>query len=220
MKQLIVGFTTEGKTDERFLRSVILHSFEDVAFECASPVEILPVQYLERRDEDFIEVVKCYAEEADKSGVMVLCIHADADAPTDAQTIAHKIAPAFAAVQNIIDRPVCKNLAAIVPVQMMEAWMLGDKNLLKAEIGTNQSDAELGLHKNPEAYSHPKQIIEDAIRIARKGVAKRRRRDLTISELYSPIGQKIALAELEKLPSYRKFKEEVKRAFRKLNYFN
>lgn len=220
MNQVIVGFATEGKTDERFLRGVIQRSFEDVAFECRGQVEILPVQYIERRDGDFIDVVKSYAEEADKSGVMVLCIHADADAPTDAQTFEHKIAPAFAAVQNIIDRAVCKNLAAVVPVQMMEAWMLGDKEVLKAELGTNKSNKELGLNKKPETYPDPKQTIVDAIRIARAGITKRRRRDLSISELYLSIGQKTALQELEKLSSYRKFKEEIRRAFRKLNYLN
>jgi len=33
-KQVIIGFTTEGKTDVQFLESVIQRSFEDVAFEC------------------------------------------------------------------------------------------------------------------------------------------------------------------------------------------
>jgi len=98
--------------------------------------------------------------------------------------------------------------------------MLCDKNLLKAEIGTNQSNIELGLHKNPETYPDSKEIIEHAIRIARQGITRRRRRRLTISELYLPIGQKTALQALERLPSYLKFKEEIRQAFRKLNYLS
>ena len=218
MKQVIIGFATEGPTDERFLRSVIQRSFEEVAFECRGQVEILPVQHIEHKLGNFIEVVKNYAEEADKLGVMVLCVHADADGPTDVRTFNDKIAPAFAAVENTIDTSVCRNLAAVVPVQMMEAWMLCDKNLLKAEIGTDQNNAELGLHKNPETYANPKQVIENAIRVASQGFTRRRRHRLSISELYLPIGQKTALQKLERLPSYRKFKEGIRQAFRRLNY--
>ena len=49
---------------------------------------------------------------------------------------------------------------------------------------------------------------------------KRRRKSLKIAELYSPIGQKVALNELEKLESYQKFKKAIRSAFRKLNYLN
>jgi len=220
MRQAIIGFATEGPTDERFLRSIIQRSFEEVAFECSGQIEILPVQYIEHEHGNFVEVVKSYALKADSLGAMVLCIHADAEAPTDAPTFNNKIIPAFTALENIAEVSVCKNLTAIVPVQMIEAWMLCDKGLLKAEIGTNKSDIELGLHKDPEIYPDPKQIIEDAIRIARQGITKRRRRNLTTSELYLPIGQKAALSELERLPSYRKFKEEIRKAFRKLNYLH
>lgn len=220
MKQVIVGFGTEGSTDERFLRSVIQRSVEEIAFECNGQIEIFPVHYIAHPQGDFVQIVTSYALEAEKAGVMVLCIHVDADAPTDKQSRKNKIVPAFAAVQNIRDCLVCKNLVAIIPVQMMEAWMLSDKKLLQSELGTEKSFEGLGLNKDPEAYSDPKKTIEDAIRIARQGMTKRRRQDLTIGELYQPIGQKISLVELEKLPSYQSFKEEIRGAFRKLNYLN
>lgn len=132
MRQLIIGFATEGSTDERFLRSIIQRSFEKVAFECSGQVEILPVEYIENTSGNFVDLVKKWAYTADKRGVMVLCIHTDADAPSDSRAFADKITPAFSAVENITDSPVCKNLTAIVPVQMIEAWMLCDTNLLKA----------------------------------------------------------------------------------------
>ncbi|MDO9111380.1 MAG: hypothetical protein Q7U40_12035, partial [Desulfatirhabdiaceae bacterium] len=62
------------------------------------------------------------------------------------------------------------------------------------------------------------QAIENAIRIGRHNLPKRRRHKLTIAELYAPIGQKIILNSLEKLPSYQKFKEAVRGAFINLNY--
>ncbi len=219
-KQVIIGFTTEGITDVRFLESIIQRSFEDVAFECEGQIEILPVQYIEKQRGDFVEAVKIYAQRAEKRGIMVLCVHTDADDATDTNIFNYKIKPAFTAVDNAPGEHFCKNLVAIVPVQMTEAWLLSDKELLKAEIGTRKSNEDLGINKSPEIYADPKQTIETAIRIARQDLTKRRRRNLTIAELYSPIGQKISLNTLEKLPSYQKFKEAVRDAFRKLNYLH
>lgn len=220
-KQIIIGFTTEGSTDVRFLESIIQRSFEDVAFECVGQVEILPIQYVDKQDGDFITTIRYCSQQAEKRGIMVLCVHADADDRTDANAFNFKINPAFTAMNNDEqERHLCKNLVAIVPVQMIEAWMLSDKELLKAEIGTGKNDEALGIHRSPEVYANPKQAIKTAIRIAREDLTSRRRRDLTISELYLPIGQKISLTTLEGLPSYQKFKEAVRDAFRKLNYLH
>ena len=220
MKQLIFGFTTEGPTDVRFLESIIQRSFEGIAFECDGDIEILPVQYIEKQSGRFIDIVKNYAHQAHELGIMVLCIHADAERQDDSHSFSHKINPAFSATQHVTNEAVCKNLVAIVPVQMSEAWMLSDKALLKAEIGTNKSDLDLGLHKEQESYADPKEAIKIAIRIARETTAKRRRYELTIGELYRPIGQKVPLEKLLKLPSYQKFQAAVRDAFRKMNYLH
>ncbi len=218
VKQIIIGFTTEGATDVRFLESIIQRSFESVAFECNGQIEILPIQHIEKISGNFNDAVKNNAKLAMKIGIMVLCVHCDADDTEDTSTFNNKINPAFDNITKLNDNSICNNLVAVVPVAMTEAWMLSNTNLLKDEIGTNKSDAELGIDKHPEKYSNPKACIENAIRIGRKDLAKHRRRDLTISQLYLPIGQKIALSDLENLLSYRRFKESVRTAFRKLNY--
>jgi hypothetical protein len=218
MRQVIIGFTSEGSTDVRFLESVIQRSFEEIAFECSGQIEILPVQFIEKRGDSFIQMVEDCARHAEELGVMILCVHTDADSPTDRERFNTKINPSFLAVSKLENEPVCKNLVAIVPVRMTEAWMLSDTKLLRDEIGTTKRDNELGIHKFPESYADPKKAIEDAIRTARQGFAKRRRRNLTIAELYLPIGQKLDLDKLDLLPSYRRFKEAIRDAFRKLNY--
>ena len=219
-KQIIIGFTTEGTTDVRFLESIIQRSFEAVAFECNGQVEVLPIQIIGKKSGVFVEVVKQHAEEAEKNGIMILCVHCDADDTTDTNTFNNKIIPAFSVVCNTEGNHLCKTLVAIVPVVMTEAWILSDKELLKSEIGTDKTDAELGINRFAEIYDNPKERIENAIRIARQNLTRRRRHDLDISELYSPIGQKISLERLEALPSYQKFKEAVRNAFRELNYLN
>jgi hypothetical protein len=96
--------------------------------------------------------------------------------------------------------------------------MLADKSLLKNEIGTNKTHNELGIYKNPEQYADPKTVIKDAIRIANQERTRRHRNELSISDLYLPIGQSIAINTLEQLPSYKKFQSNVREALKKLNY--
>ncbi|RKZ79549.1 MAG: hypothetical protein DRR19_24800 [Candidatus Parabeggiatoa sp. nov. 1] len=95
--------------------------------------------------------------------------------------------------------------------------MLADKELLKEEIGTNKTDSELKISRSPETIANPKEVIEKAIKIARTNLTRKRRKDLTIADLYSAIGQKIDLEKLESFSSYQYFKGNVREVFRKLN---
>jgi len=223
-RQILIGFVTEGPTDVRFLESIIQITFDEVALECKSQVDILSIQYISKDEIEigsgnFVETTVAYARKADEKGMMILCVHVDADDATDEAVFKHKIDPAFAAVADApAEESLCRNLVAIVPVQMTEAWMLADTELLRKTLMTTKSDIQLGIKHSPEKYADPKQTIKDAITIARQKVTKRRRGDLTIAELYLPVGQEIELAKLEKLPSYQKFKEAVREVFKKLNY--
>lgn len=123
----------------------------------------------------------------------------------------------MAAIQQMQEDSVCKNLVAVVPVQMTEAWMLSDTSLLKKEIGTDKTDVELCIEKHPERYNDPKEVIRNAIRIGRQEFSRRSRHKLSIEELYAPIGQKISLASLETLPSYQKFRKTVRNSFKMMN---
>jgi hypothetical protein len=217
-RQVIIGFVTEGPTDERFLGSLVQRTFEEVAFECSGLIEVLPVRLLEKQRGKFVDVVQKYAHKAHSMGIGVLCVRTDADDRTDQNTFSNKINPAFRAVADLKEEGVCRNLVAIVPVQMTEAWLLSDTELLKAEIGTDLSEQELGIAGDPEGYNDPKETIRAAIRKSRKDAGKRRRQKMNIGELYLPIGQKVPLGRLERLASYRKFKDAVRNAYKKLNY--
>jgi hypothetical protein len=227
---IIIAFATEGSTDKRFLESVIKRTFEEIAMECSKELEIfdliIHISEEKGRIKDISEEkhriqdkALYYASQALKKGATVLCFHVDADDHTDEKAFNERINPAFDAILKT-EIAVCKNLVAIVPVQMTEAWMLADKELLKRELGTDKNDEELGINKNPEYFSDPKDIIKSAIRSSRKHRTQRRRSDkLNIGELYQPIGQKVALNKLDTLPSYQKFKEAVRDTFKQLNYY-
>lgn len=213
-----IAYSTEGTTDQRFLESVIRRTFEDVASECEGDIEVFDPFYLKfSKKNGFVDDFVSISREAFKNGINVLCIHVDADAPTDKDVFNFKIQPAREALQQLADDAVCKIFVAIIPVQMSEAWMLADKELFKDELGTDKTDIELEISKNPETMSNPKSTIENAIRISQAHLPKRRNR-VTIAELYQPIGQKIAVEKLEALSSFRKFKLAVRNAFKELNY--
>ncbi len=217
--QIIIAFATEGSTDKRFLESVIKRTFEDVAIDCLQELEIFDPIHIEKVIGRIEEKALDYALQALDNGASILCIHVDADDRTDEKAFNERIDPAFEKIRNT-ETELCKNLVAIVPVQMTEAWMLADKELLKRQLGTNKNDEELGINKNPEDFSDPKEIIESAIREAKNQRTKRQRCELTIGELYQPIGEKIQLNKLDILPSYQKFKEAVRNSFKKLGYLH
>ena len=212
----MIGLIYEGTTDARFLTSVVKRTFADIARECWGDVEILDLVDLKKERDSFVEEVMTAAMTGlQEHGVTVLCVHTDADSETDENAYKHKIEPAKRSLKEST-KILCANLVPIVPVHMQEAWLLADLALLKRQIGTDKNDAELGLDKKPETISDPKRAITEAIRIAREGLTRRRRDNLKIGDLYQPIGQSISLASLQKLPSYKKFEEHVRDAFREL----
>ena len=216
--QIIIGYTTEGKSDCKFLKDIILRTFEEIVYECPRSVEILDVIYIPKKHGlTYDEEVKTAAKEAFNIGANILCVHSDADDRSDIMRFHTKIDPAFAYVNDSDDHDICRCLVPIVPIYMIESWMLADKQLLKAEIGTNMSDGELGINVVPETCSTPKDLISDAIRIARQQLPQRRRKDLTIHDLYISMGYGVDLNILSGLSSYSKFRLAVRRALQSLN---
>lgn len=217
-RQIYIGLATEGSTDRRFLAGIVERTFQHIALsECRQDIDIfIEALNTSKIDLDFPEFVKCACFDGVRQfGMMSLAIHTDADRDSYEARKAHKIEPA----QNLLDsldENYCKLLTPVIPVRMIEAWMLADKELLKAEIGTKKSDNELGIDRAPEAMADPKQAIVDAIRIATENLPKRRQR-LCIGDLYSIIGDKVSIESLEKLDSYRRFEDEVRSTLCALN---
>ncbi|HMQ60089.1 MAG TPA: DUF4276 family protein [Flavilitoribacter sp.] len=217
--QLIIGFTVEGSTDYRFFESIIQRTFENIAFECDGQIEILPIQFVEKEPGNFEDSIFECAKKASMNGIMVLCIHTDADNKTDNHVFKNKINPAFTKISLYPGIDVCKNLVPVVPVQMTESWMLADFELIKSELNTKKTDKELGLDKQPESYSDPKKVFKEVIRLSFENYPQRRKRP-DISEFYQLLGQKIALDKLEKIPSFLKFRDNVRTAFVELKLLN
>lgn len=217
IKQLIIGLACEGKTDERFLLSIIKRTFENVVFQYTTNIEILDVQTIKVPNKAFIEYAYDSALEGTKSfGILIFCLHTDSDSNSDSDAFKSKINPAIENI-NSKEGDICKTVVPIVPIRMIESWMLADSECFKSEIGTNKSYRDLGITQNPERITDPKGKITEAIRIAFEDKPSRRSKP-DISELYLPIGQKCNLTKLENLHSYLKFKEAVKSSLERINY--
>lgn len=218
-KLIFAGLFGEGTTDLRFLESIIKKTLDQIAFECKGDVEIeLSTIRIPKANLGFVEQVLAASKKGvEDYGITILCVHTDADHVTDNQMYSTKINPAKNALSNSDPNEFCRIMTAVVPVRMIESWMLADTELLKKEIGSSLSDVDLELHRFPEHYADPKQAIENAIRIVSSEKPKRRRCDFTISDLYLPIGQKMDLSKLNVLPSFRKFEESIRNSLHELN---
>jgi Domain of unknown function (DUF4276) len=217
MNILTIAYSGEGTTDERFLANIILRTFEDVLIEAKSEIEIHDPVYIYKEGPNAIAKIVNAAEQAE--GFHVLCIHVDADYENDNRAFEERINSGFNAVEAS-NNAICKNLIAIVPIQMTEAWMLSDIDVFKDEIGTEKSNLELGLPvrvNHIERISDPKETINNAIRIAFANYSSRRNVP-RIGEIYIPLSQKIKMDNLKNLPSFLKFREAVKQSLVKLNY--
>jgi len=220
MNRLVfVGLFTEGSTDIRFLESIVKRTLDELAYDCKGQIETdLLTLEVDKIGLGFVEQVK----EASKKGlqdfgISILCVHTDADNALK-RIIKTKINPVLDDIKNYTNAN-CKDIVFIVPVQMVESWMLADKDLFKTEINSNKRDIELGINQHPENLTDPKQTIENAIRIAKADMTRRKRgKGISISDLYQILGQKIELDVLSNLPSYMKFKKGLNQALRQLNY--
>lgn len=220
MKQLIVGLIAEGNTDIRFLRSVVERSFQDILLnECEQDIEFyLHLIRIDKTGLDFPQmVVTASRAGVEECGIMSLAVHTDADRETYEQRWNDKIVPAHNALNAEKSDSYCLLLTPIIPVRMIEAWLLADKELFKAEIGTELMDSELGIDRDPEGIANPKAVIEEAIRKATEMLPKRRRR-ISISDLYGYIGDAVSINSLSSLSSYRRFRDVIRQTLRALHY--
>lgn len=219
---ILTGLFSEGNTDNRFLESVIKRTLEEVAFDCTGDIDVaLEIIKIDKTGLKFDEQVFTASKFAfDKFSISLLFLHTDADSSDDDFVFNSKIIPAMNFL-NIQTEIICKHIVAIVPIQMTESWMIADKELLKSEIGLENSDSELGIHLNPETINNPKNLIENIIRISKEDLTRKKRsKGLDISDLYQIIGQKINLSELEKLSSYNKFKQSLIEKLKELNFYH
>ncbi len=216
MKQLFIGLIAEGTTDIRFLKSVISKSIQELSWQCDNQVEIFDIREITAKGNNFVEKMleasKCAWQ---NYSISALCIHADSDARTLDVVMQNKFEPFFSALNDMSEEDYCKHIIPTIPIQMIESWMLADKELLKLLINAkDMSDADLGLDRLPELYTDPKNVIENAIRKSMLEQPKKKRNQIGISDLYEILGNRLSLERLRTIPSFVQFENSVIKVFK------
>lgn len=216
MKQLFIGLIAEGTTDVRFLKSVINKSVLELSWQCDSQIEIFDVREIPAEGDGFVQKMLNASKRACQDyGISALCIHTDSDAPSDKDVLRHKFEPFFSELNNMPEEEYCKHIIPTIPIQMIESWMLADKELLKHLINAqDMSDAALGIERLPESYADPKTTIENAIRLSLSRLPQRRRNQIGISDLYENLGSRLSLEKLKTIPSFVLFENNILKVFR------
>lgn len=215
---LQIAITTEGPTDNRFLPFIIQKTFENLALDCNSYIEVYEPQEIEKISGPFVKSAITISKKYNY--FQIICIHCDADDHSEDNVLKTKITPTIDGI-NSSSEDCCKNIVAVIPIYMTEAWMLANPTLLSKRIDSSMSVSDLGLPKisQVETITDPKQTIINAINISEKQ-GRRRSKKLSISQLYSPISKELNLEDLRNLKSFQVFEKRCREALVKIGYIN
>lgn len=197
---LIFGFSGEGDTDRRFLGPLLQRTFEDLLLEADGLIDCFPPNWLGVAKSKEIAVT---AVKAGENKLMLYCTHVDEDGDGYATTHQNQLQPSLTILEaGTASYP---PIIPVFPKEETESWMLADTDTLKNTMNTKLTNAQLGLHGNPENYTDPKQKLIEVIRIV--NAEKDRYLPIQIGELYDPLGNDVSLAILGNLASYQRFRE-------------
>lgn len=222
-RPVFIALTVEGTTDTRFLESILESVFQELALNHLDDDVECEVSVLSRYDKSdgFCNgVIKASKMcRSDSLWADTLAVHTDADKMTYDERRSTNFDSVFEKMKNVNSDKYCTVITPIIPVKMIEAWMLADWELLRQEIGTTLTKAQLGIDGDPEDFADPKSKIEDAIRRAEESaVHKRPTNKISIDELYQIVGKKISLERLEQLSSFQRFEQEILNSFKEIGF--
>lgn len=216
MHVLMLGLYAEGRTDQRFLPVLIRRTIEYMLIQYdrsnieANEPEIIRIN----KDRRHLSKAECIRLAAIKArGYHALIIHSDADDLTYQQAYNERFKPGYDQVQ-ISEEYLCKDLIPVIPVRMVEAWMLADPEVLQKVLKT-QVDFNFAKARYVGSYSNPKDVIDQLIRAcypAYPGLWARIR-----GELYEKLAPEIRLECLQQVPAYNEFESELYRTLKALN---
>lgn len=209
---LVIALFVEGRTDERFLPILIQRTAESILLQhgrktvdVLEPIITRPRQAFTNHAERILVLAR------ETVGYHILIIHVDADFPTSERALGERIQPGLTRIQearNNGDR-VCEYVIPIIPVQMVEAWMLADAITLHQVLGSGVPLEALSLPARPhqvESVPYPKEMLFTVVSQALGNRARRRRnihREIIL--LQELLARRIQLSELQKIPSFLEF---------------
>lgn len=216
MHVLMLGLYAEGRTDERFLPIIIQRATEHILMQYDRPnIEANEPEIIKiNKDRHHMSKAECIRSAARKArGYHALIVHSDADDLTYQQAYNERFKPGYDQIQTS-EEYLCKDLIPLIPVRMVEAWMLADPEALQKTLDTHVNFDYLKA-KNVGSYTNPKDTIDWLIRANYPGYPKLWTR--IKGELYAKLAPVIKLESLQQVPAYKRFEIELSRTLKSLN---
>lgn len=206
-RSLSLALSVEGRVDERFLPIIVRRTAEQILapreIDVLEPI-VLPRDLPKRAGA--VRLILAAARQAE--GFHALLVHTDADDLAWEEAQRQRIEPGFACVQSS-SRGVCRNLVPVIPVRMVEAWMIADPEAVRQELGTDWPDDKLRLPPlhQVELHANPKEALDQAIYSVYEDRAARRRPSL--ADIQLGLANSIRLERLHHLDAYKRFYQDL-----------
>ncbi len=220
MKQLVLALYAEGSTDERFLPRIIQRTAEHLL--AGYGVEILDPFMINGDIHSRATIQEQLVAAARKThGYHILIVHQDADAPDQDRALQERIQPGLDIVRQESDHHQ-QNIVPLIPVRMVEAWMLADPVALCQAIPGCSAPDKLDLPKKPERVERISDPKAELKRIASIYQARRRRsRWITYrAKIQERLADEIAIERLKRVPAYQTFEQKFSQVLRELHFLN
>lgn len=224
MFEVTVAIYAEGSTDNRFLPVIIQRTCTAMLIRHDRfNIDVLFPQiiYIDKTKVDS-KLDQCILDAARQAyGYHLLVIHTDGDSGNYQQARNERFEPGYDLVQQN-QKNVCKILIPIIPIRMVEAWLLADLEALKEVLRISTTIRELhnlGLlekAKEVEKYKDPKDILLQIIRKIYPRLPERRHKQI-LADLYEGLAPIISIERLLQVPSYQQFIRDLEVAFQTLN---
>ena len=218
MKQLVVALYVEGPTDARFLPRIIGRTAEHLLAGC--DVDILDPIVINGDIHRLSTLPAQIVAAAQRThGYHILIVHQDADAPSEEAALRERIQPGLDAVRQQLGA-YQQTIIPLIPVRMVEAWMLSDPDALCHALPGCSALNALGLPDKPQQVERIQEPKAELQRIVKIYGSRRRRRsqDSQLARLQEPLANAIALPRLERVPSYQAFVQRFSQALRDLHF--
>ncbi len=224
IRQLRLAVYVEGNSDESFLPALIKRTAEwvlgqsgnSVTVDVRDPKVIKLSSTPAARDRAILEVARV------AHSYHALIVHSDADKRTQSKALKERYQPGYNLVLQAKEQDkLCQHLLPIIPVRMIEAWMLVDYEALREVIGTEVKESDLHLPrkaKQVEALPDPKQIFNEVIRraVADRSMRQRAKIIKSVNTLFEPLGRTISLERLNEVPAFQVFVRDLSATLTKL----
>ncbi|MFP4394514.1 MAG: DUF4276 family protein [Anaerolineales bacterium] len=220
MKQLVLALYAEGSTDERFLPRIIQRTAEHLLARYG--VEILDPHVVNgdiHSRATLQEQIVAAAKET--RGYHILIVHQDADAPDQERALQERIQPGLDLAQQEPEH-YQQDIVPLIPVRMIEAWMLADPVALCQAIPSCPTPDELNLPHKPEQVEHISDPKAELARITRIYQTRRRRSRSRsyLAKIQERLADEIAIERLKRVPAYQTFEQKFAQVLHELHFLD